>query len=278
MTASAIKTIAVHLPAASVTARLLSAAVPLAKAHDAALVGVHVVPAVVVYADATVSMSTEFIVAQQQAFHEDAGAIEQAFRGGLAESGIPHEWRYIDSGDDPTMRAAATICNTADLVVATQSHDSIPAAAGYSPDELVMGTGRPVLIIPTEGNLAPVGKRVLIGWNGSRECTRATYDTISLLQPDADVRLVSIDSSRGDSTMQAMAANLGRHGVRADAVSVTRKDGRSTPEEIMLAASEFGADMISLGCYGHSRLRETVFGGATTRMLRDMTLPLLMAH
>jgi nucleotide-binding universal stress UspA family protein len=50
------------------------------------------------------------------------------------------------------------------------------------------------------------------------------------------------------------------------------------PEEILKAAGEFGADMLVLGCYGHSRLRETVFGGATTRILRDMTLPVLMAH
>src|SRR3954468_22684450 len=83
MNGKPIRTIAVHLPTAGLCGRLLDAAIPLAEAHGAAIVGVHVLPAVVVYADATVSMSTEFIVAQQDAFQEDARAVEAAFRGRL---------------------------------------------------------------------------------------------------------------------------------------------------------------------------------------------------
>ena len=65
---------------------------------------------------------------------------------------------------------------------------------------------------------------------------------------------------------------------RATGLSLSRSDGRSVSDEILKAAGEFGADLLVVGCYGHSRLRETVFGGATTRLLRDMTLPILMAH
>src|ERR671921_18353 len=112
MIGAPIRTIAVHLPTVGVCPRLLEVAVPLARSHGATLVGVHVLPAVVVYADATVSMSTEFIVAQQEAFQEDAQAIERAFRARLAASEIPVEWRHAETGDEPTMRAAATCCNT----------------------------------------------------------------------------------------------------------------------------------------------------------------------
>ena len=189
MTGAAVKTIAVHLPTAALSSRLLDAAIPLAKAHGATLIGVHVLPAVVVYADATISMSTEFIVAQQEAFREDARAVEAAFHAKVDGSGVAFEWSTSDTGDEPTMRAASTACNVADLVVASQYHDSIPAAAGYSPDELVLGTGRPVLIVPVAGNPAPVGKRVLIAWNGSREASRAAFDCLSLLQPDAEMRI-----------------------------------------------------------------------------------------
>jgi nucleotide-binding universal stress UspA family protein len=274
----AIKTIAVHLPAAALSPRLLDAAIPLVQKHAATLLGVHVVPAAVVYADATVSMGTEFIVAQQEAFQEDARAIEAAFRGRVGAAGVAHEWSIVDTGEDPTMRAAATLCNTADLVVATQYQESIPAAAGYSPDELVLGTGRPVLIVPAAGAVAPIGRRVLVAWNGSRECARATFDALALLEADAELKLVSVDSPRGTSSLPGIVRALQRRGVKAAPETLTRSDGRSTPEEILRAATEFSADLIVLGCYGHSRLRETVFGGATTRMLRDMTLPLLMAH
>ena len=98
---------------------------------------------------------------------------KRRFALGAEKAGIAHEWSGADTGDEPTMRAASTLCNSADLVVASQYHDSIPAAAGYSPDELVLGTGRPVLIVPTAGALRPVGNRALVAWNGSREVARA---------------------------------------------------------------------------------------------------------
>jgi nucleotide-binding universal stress UspA family protein len=75
-----------------------------------------------------------------------------------------------------------------------------------------------------------------------------------------------------------MARALSAHGVEPVPISTTRSEGRSVAEEILKNAADFGADLLVVGCYGHSRLRETVFGGATTRILRDMTLPVLMAH
>src|SRR4026207_572013 len=113
MTGSAVRTIAVHPPSAAPTSRLPQPAIALAQAHNANLIGVHVLPAVVVYADATVSMSTEFIVAQQEAFREDARAVEAAFRARLESADIPFEWSALDTGDEPTMRAASTACNVA---------------------------------------------------------------------------------------------------------------------------------------------------------------------
>ena len=78
--------------------------------------------------------------------------------------------------------------------------------------------------------------------------------------------------------MSRLAEAFARHGVKPLPLSVSRSDGRSVAEEILKHAAEFGADLLALGCFGHSRLRETVFGGATTHILREMTLPVLMAH
>jgi nucleotide-binding universal stress UspA family protein len=278
MSGAAIKTIAVHLPTAGLVDRLLDAAVPLARAHGATLIGVHVVPAVVVYADATVSMSTEFIVAQQETFEEDARAVEAAFRAGADKAMVACEWSSGNTEDEPTMRAAASRCNVADLVVAAQYEEAIPAASGYTPDELVLGTGRPVLIVPTSGMLPTLGKRVLVAWNGSREATRAAFDSLMLVQPDAEVRLLVVDSSRGDATLAGITRALSRQGVNPLPLTVSRSEGRSVGEEILKQAADFGADLLALGCYGHSRVRETVFGGATTHILKAMATPLLMAH
>ena len=92
------------------------------------------------------------------------------------------------------------------------------------------------------------------------------------------MRILVVDSPRGNTTLTAITRALSRHGMKAVPVSVSKAEGRSTPEEILNYAAEFRADLLALGCYGHSRLRETVFGGATTRILRDMKLPVLMAH
>jgi nucleotide-binding universal stress UspA family protein len=278
MTGAAVKTIAVHLPTAGLVDRLLDVAVPLAAARGATLVGFHIIPAVIVYADATVSMSTEFIVAQQEAFQEDAKAVEAAFRARVEPAGVAYEWTTSNTGDEPTMRAAATLANVADLVIAAQYQDTIPAASGYSPDELVLGSGRPVLIVPSAGAFPVIGKRVLVAWNGSREASRAAFDCLALLQPQAELHLLAVDSPRGDSTLSRLAQAFSRHGVKPVTLSASKSDGRSVAEEILTHASEFGADLLALGCYGHSRLRETVFGGATSHILRAMTLPVLMTH
>jgi nucleotide-binding universal stress UspA family protein len=278
MSGGTIRTIAVHLPTAELSKRLLDVAVPLAQERDALLIGVHVVPTVVVFADSTVSMSGDFILAQQETFREEADAIRQIFHDRVEAGGIGSAWSEADPAGEPTMRAAASCCNTADLVIATQDDASIPAAAGYGPDELVLGTGRPVLIVPIRGAPKPLGQRVLVGWNGSREAARATFDLLPLLRPEAEVRLVAVDSSRGNGSIQAAARALSRHGVRTEAIKTSRAEGRNVAEEILQAASAWEADPLALGCYGHSRLRETVFGGATKRILRDMALPVLMAH
>jgi nucleotide-binding universal stress UspA family protein len=214
----------------------------------------------------------------QEAFREDARAVEAAFRTKLDGTGVQFHWSMSDTGDEPTMRAASTACNVADLVVASQYHESIPAASGYSPDELVLGTGRPVLIVPVAGDLGAIGKRVLVAWNGSREASRATFDCLPLLQPDADLRLITVDSPRGDVTLAALTRSLTRQAITPRPISLSKSDGRSTAEEILKYAAEFQADLLVLGCYGHSRLMETVFGGATSHILRHMALPILMAH
>jgi nucleotide-binding universal stress UspA family protein len=273
-----IKTIAVYLPTAGLTDRLLDVAIPLAEAHGATLVGIHAMPAVVVYADATVSMSTEFIAAQQEAFQEDLKAVESKFRARVERTKVANEWSNADIGDEPTMRAVSAFSNAADLVIASQHHESIPAASGYSPDELVLGTGRPVLVVPAAGDLGGIGKRVVVAWNGSREAARACFDCLPLLQPSGELRLLVVGSTRGNATLSALTRALQRHGVKPMPFSASKSEGRTSAEEILGHAGEFGADLLVLGCYGHSRLRETVFGGVTSHILSNMTTPVLMAH
>ncbi len=93
----------------------------------------------------------------------------------------------------------------------------------------MLGTGRPVLIVPTAGEFPVIGKRVLVAWNGSREASRATFDCLPLLQPDAELRLLAVDSPRGDATLARLARALSRHGVKPSPLSTSRATGAPSP-------------------------------------------------
>ena len=113
------------------------------------------------------------------------------------------------------------------------------------------------------GELKPVGKRVLVAWNGSREASRATFDCLSLLSPGAELRLLTVDSARGDATLAAITRALTRHGIKPQPVSVSKNEGRSTAEEILKYMGEirFGPAYYSL-TIDKIALRERVFGSS----------------
>lgn len=270
------RTIALHLPSLAASDRLIDFATPIARRFGAKLTGVHVLPTVVVYADATVSMGTEFIVAQQETFQADAERIEAAFRDKAAAAGIDHAWLGGDAANEPTMRTVADRCQASDLVICAQYEESIPAAAGYSPDEMVLSVGRPVVVVPTAGASAAIGRRILIGWNGKREAARAAFDAIALAEEGAAVRIATIDG-KGESSAAALREALGLHGLHVE-LAAEKAEGQTIAERLFASAADFGADLVAIGAYSRSRIRETVFGGTSSRVLRDPKLPVLAAH
>jgi nucleotide-binding universal stress UspA family protein len=138
-----------------------------------------------------------------------------------------------------------------------------------------------VLVIPYTGQFSSIGRRVLIGWNGSREATRAVHDAIPLIRPEAAVTLLSIGAESSGSPEQLttvdIAAHLARHGLRVTSTSLARAEVRD--EDLLLnQASDIGADLLVIGGYGHTRLREIVLGGVTRSLMKKMVTPVLMSH
>jgi nucleotide-binding universal stress UspA family protein len=137
-----------------------------------------------------------------------------------------------------------------------------------------------VLIVPRYGVFGTVGERVLIAWNGSREATRAAHDALPLLKRATKVTVLSIDPDH-DSQRRVPSADitlhLARHGVAAEADSTVALD-IAVGDVLLSRAADLGADLIVMGGYGHSRVREMVLGGATRHLLQHMTVPVLMSH
>jgi nucleotide-binding universal stress UspA family protein len=169
-----------------------------------------------------------------------------------------------------------------DLVVASQTDHEWPASGWLDVADLVaVGSGRPVLIIPNASQLTHIGTRVLVAWNGRREAARAVFDALPILKRAEVTKVVWIDPQSGgepERTLdQDICEALFRHGVKCDKTKrVTPRDG--VGPTLMAQAETFGADLLVMGCYGHSRLREFVFGGATRHFLKNMSVPVLMSH
>ena len=173
--------------------------------------------------------------------------------------------------------ADLTILGRPDLGAGGGADDILLVEAAF------MDSGRPALLIPPGGTPTVPPWRVLIAWDGSREAARATSDALPLLQ-QADSAIVLVVDGRdvqgrvgGQAPGTAIAGHLGRHGVKAEVKQVPASGG-GTGEVILAQAKEEEADLLVLGGYGHSRLREMMLGGVTRFMLEHATVPTLLAH
>lgn len=165
----------------------------------------------------------------------------------------------------------------ADLIVLGQPHEE-----GYDPatdsliGDIALSAGLPVLAVPRVGDYAGVAKNVLVAWTRRRESTRALREALPLLE-SAERVLVMRANPPDDGREAEIGAYLARHGVKVDIKDVTVKDV-SIADAILNTVSDEGCDLITMGAYGHSRVREYAFGGATRDILRHMTVPTLFAH
>ena len=141
----------------------------------------------------------------------------------------------------------------------------------------LMDGGRPVLLLPAERR-DTIGKTIAIAWNGSAEAARAATAALPLLAQAERVLILSgAKEVPVDPPVEALADWLGHHGIRAEQKHVALK-GWPVGEQLVDEAAAAKANFIVMGGYGHSRMRETIFGGATRAVLNDAKLPVLLAH
>ena len=248
----------------------LQVARTLAGRFDAVLIGMHVMPPLFIpgsYGEAAAYLGPDLIEAQRAANQETRERVQAVFRK-ICGAGANAIWQEAEGARGALLAAAAY---TADLVLASR------AAAGGTDapdvlDQLVTAAGVPVLALPPEVS-GDLGQAVLIGWNGSREAARAAHDALPFLREAKRVILCAVGEEAAKS-LGAAAAMLQRHGLAVHSQQVTEPDG-DAGEVLLAQAGSQGADLLVMGAYGHARLRELVFGGATRHVLRAATLPVL---
>lgn len=145
-------------------------------------------------------------------------------------------------------------------------------------EQVLFGSGRPVIVVPP-GRDAFSARRIVVAWDGSAPAARAINDALPFLRAAEAVEIACVVAKRelADHVAGAeIAPHLVRHGV---AVTVNDLPPQGTiADTLLLAAGLFRADLLVVGAYGHSRLREQLFGGVTQSLLREASLPLLLSH
>jgi nucleotide-binding universal stress UspA family protein len=275
----AYKDILVYADGSATAAARLDVAASIARAQEAHLTALHVRPLPYVPADLTGSVPSMVIEWQEDWSQEQATQAKKAVDEASRRTGQSIEWRLV-RGD----AGAVSLLHSryADLVVVSQrAADAKDATLSDDlPEIVVMGSGRPALIVPHYGTFPAAGGRVMVAWNRTRESARAVHDALPILTRASSVVVMEVNPRTGDNPHIAgadIATHLARHGVKAE-VSSTVADDIEVGDAILSRISDLGADLLVMGAYGHSRLREYAFGGATRHILQHMTVPVLMSH
>ena len=276
------KTLLVHVDDSDRCMQRVEAASRIARQFDACLVGAYLVPT----PEMTPTVSAllpDTIVQQRLADSGDAQQRAEAnFRAVATGTGLAAiEWRA--PAGDPA-HAITAHARGADLAVIGQPDPAAadaPFVAGLA-NAAILGSGRPVLVIPYVGAPGSIGDTVLIALDRSRESARAVADALPLLARARKVIVLSItaaaEETLGDTQARTqVVSHLRGHGIDAEVHHLDLPD-MAIGELLLSQAADFGADLIVMGAYGHARFQELVLGGVTRTMLEAMTVPVLMSH
>ena len=191
---------------------------------------------------------------------------------------VPSELRRFDETLGTMSIKVAEQARYADLFVTTR-----PDGAGDEPvwldrvEAVLFGSGRGLMIVPPGWHRHGPIQTVLVAWNGSRESARALSDGLSFIAKATRVAVLMIGPQTGAEAGTEIKAHLNRHGILSEVITV-ESEGRRVADIVLEEAESVSADLIAMGGYGHTRLREQIFGGATLDMLTLADRPVLMAH
>jgi nucleotide-binding universal stress UspA family protein len=185
----------------------------------------------------------------------------------------------IEPAPGNAANAVARMARNFDLTIGVQPEGPDQSSSGVILEGVLFHAGRPLLILPyIHRGPAKLGK-IIVAWDGGAAAARALSAAMPLLKRAGRVEVVTMINGRNsvsDLPGFDIARNLARHGVAAELKTLPKGD--DVGALILSYAADENADMLVMGGYGHSRLREFILGGATRTILASMTLPVLMAH
>ncbi|MBA5638794.1 universal stress protein [Duganella sp. LX20W] len=276
------KTILVHVEKSKHLAGRVALAAQLANRDDAHLVGAAMTGlSQFIYQCASMAPEAAVAPADLSFLNERADAALADFEAEVTRLGVKSfEHRRIDDESESGLTLQARY---ADLVIVGQTDPDEPSPNinGDLPQYVMLHSARPVLVVPYAGKFDKLGEHVLLAWDGSAEATRAITCAIPLLRRANKVTLAVFNpyaeyNTHGAQPGADMALYLARHGIKVEVLQ--QATDLDIGNALLSLAADIDVDLLVMGGYGHSRVREVVLGGVTKTILAEMTLPVLMAH
>lgn len=279
----AYKTILVSLNEVARLPQVLEAAKFLGKTFSAHVSGVYVIPSVQFYPSVGYEAMPQFFDGNQIYFKDNAKAVQDSFEKAMKAEGLSCDFQMVNGATANVSDEVIARGHAADLILLSSSN--VDAPAGVEPDfveQVVMAAGRPVLVLPLKGDAKVDLSNIVLAWNDGREAARAAFDALPLLAKAKNVCVVRLDPQK-DRSLQGkiagadVAESLARHKVKTEILNLPTA-GSDPGESLIGCARDRGAGLIVMGAYGHSRLREFIFGGATIHVMANLDRPVLMSH
>jgi nucleotide-binding universal stress UspA family protein len=277
---SSLAQVLVHVDPSPESALRLQVACKLAARHGAAVTALYAAMPTYVDVPFAPGVGAEMAVAMRQVDDTRMAQVRELFAASQESTEVRANWAEIR--DDPVMAVFAQQALYADLLVLGQ-HYPAGQNASFVPSDFAQSvmimSGKPALMLPGIGVLSDIGDTIVIAWKPTREAARAVAAALPFLQAAQAVHVVSWDSGEESVGGQrlGLSSYLALHGVQA----TWHHQGPETTDigELLLSrAFDLQADLLVMGCYGHSRAREWVMGGVSRTILGAMTLPVLMSH
>jgi nucleotide-binding universal stress UspA family protein len=230
------------------------------------------------------AMIEEMMAATERESNERAHAVRAMFDRFVAYHDVsvaePHGSRRGSSASFASVTGreedlVAQQARLADLTVVPHPEAGEDVSSSDALHAVLFDSGRPVLLSPHTAP-ATIGTRICLGWNGTAESASAVAGALPWLERAEAVRILSAEGyQRRGPAAPELAAYLALHDVRADIMMFKPING-VVAAGLLAAAREFGCDMLAMGAYSHSRLRQLILGGVTRHVLENATLPVMM--
>ena len=281
----ALRDLMVHLDDSAACASRVQAALALARRQGASVTGVALALESTISNYVGIGFPASLTDAQQDIVKKAADSAIATFEAAAGAAGVTCATRLIRCGATKAPAQLSFHARHADMTFMGQPNSHEPGSAFQESllDGVMFASGRPVYIVPYIGRFEMPVRKAVIAWDGGKKAVRAVNDAISILEGrggEVVVLVINADERRGahgDSPGADIAAHLERHGIKA---TIERQviTGISIDTAILNYLADASADLLIMGAYSHSRLRERAFGGVTHTILQQMTTPVLMSE